>query len=469
MSDFTTYVTRANDEGWWPAAPGDRIWSTTTMFGVAVSVSVATWVFIIGATAAAYLNFTQGVVAMLAGSMLGILIPVLAVLPITAKYGIDSVAALRPQMGTRGAYFGLILLALSVIGWNSVLTIFLGQASSQIGVSLGLVGADQAASVQIAVIAATVLGVWITLARGAQSVSMVGTLVALSVLVLSALIIFLIINGFGLDKLLAAKPAYASESHRYNFTTGVELLMAINLAWWPYIGGLVRLGNGPRRSMWPMILGIGLSVAGVSVIGLAATLAVPDSAGDPTKFLLQLAGPIGGVPILLFIILANFGTLLVGTYVFAVGIGQVTSLQGKLPWNVATLLGILPVFIVSTFFAEQLYGHIPVFLAFLGLTFAPVCGIQLADTFLLRRKASLTGIFVHGPGTPYHYVGGVNPFALVALVVGVATYMFLLDPLTFASSTPYEYVTATLPSVLLSGLSYAALMKWAAPKSWLES
>jgi len=465
---ITSFETRANDEGWWPASPHTRSWSTITMYGVTASVCIATWVFVIGATVASYLNFTEGLMAMVAGSLLGALIPVLAVLPTTATYGIDSVAALRPQMGTRGAYLGLILLALSVIGWNSVLVIFLGRASAEIMVSLGVISSDAALTAQIVVAAASLFGVWLALWKGASSVSMVGTLVAIAVVALGAAIFFLIINGFGWDHLLQAEPSAPTPSHRYNFTTGFELLVAVNLGWWPYIGGLVRLGRGPRQALWPLTLGIGLPVGLMSAIGLAAALLVPSSGGDPTVFLLQLGGPVGGIPMLLFIVLANYGTILIGTYVFTVGIGQVKSLQGKVSWNTCTFLSLFPLFVISTFFSNEVYGNLPIFLAIVGLTFAPVCGIQIADRYLLRRKISLSGIFFHGPGTPYHYLGGVNPIGLVAIALGIVTYVYLLHPLTFESRWPYEFVTASLPAVILPGLCYAALMKWVAPKEWLE-
>jgi NCS1 family nucleobase:cation symporter-1 len=68
-------------------------------------------------------------------------------------------------------------------------------------------------------------------------------------------------------------------------------------------------------------------------------------------------------------------------------------------------------------------------------------------------------MFVHGPGTPYHYWKGFNPAGLIAAPIGVATYIYLLNPLTYVSHAPYQYVSATVPSAVVAGAAYALVMK----------
>jgi NCS1 family nucleobase:cation symporter-1 len=460
---------KADAEGWFPMAPKERTWGTVALMGVAVSAAVATWVFLIGGTVAYYLSAVPGTLVMLAGSLVGILLVILATLPVASRYGIDSIAALRPQLGTKGAYFGLALLGLANIGWNAVLVIFMGRACGEILESLSLISAGSRAVVEPVISVVFVAIVWLVLRRGTGAVQKAGVGVAAIVMVLGVFILFLVLKQAGLSTILEAEPLAPSESKMYNMTTGFEMLVATNLAWWPYVGGLVRMTSGPRKALWPIVLGIGIPVGLLSVIGLAAALAVPESGGDPTQFLIALGGLQGGVPALAFIVLANFGTVLVCTYISAVGLGQVTSLQGRLSWGSSTMYVLLPVAILSAFFAAPFYDNITIFLAFLGVAFAPICGIQIADNYFLKRPISLRGMFIHGPGTPYHYWKGVNPIAVVALIVGALCYLYLLDPLTYESRAPYEYVSATLPSVLFAGLTYFVLMKWAAPRQWLDT
>jgi NCS1 family nucleobase:cation symporter-1 len=454
---------RASAEGWWPLTQGERNWGTVALMGVSVSAAVATWVFIIGGTVAFYLDAVAGSMAMIAGSLVGILLVVLAVLPVASRFGIDSIAALRPQMGNRGAYFGLVLMTLSVVGWNSVLMIFLGRASVEILVSLGLV-ADGSRGLLVPLFSvASIVGVWFVLRRGPEAMQKTGTAVAAVVTLLGVFIVVLLVKEVGWSTIMDAEPLAPSSSKLYNYTTGFEMLAAINLAWWPYVGGLVRSTSGARKALWPVVIGLGLPVSALSLIGLFAALAVPESGGDPTKFLIELGGVSAGVPALAFIILANFGTALVGTYIAALGLAQVPSFQGRLSWNLSTALGILPVAVVAGLFGSQFFDNIGVFLAFLGVTFAPICGIQIADYYVLKRRPSLRGMFIHGPGTPYHYWRGFNPVGIVGLLAGVATYMYLLNPLTYESNPPYEYVSATLPAAFVAGLVYAVLMKWVMP------
>ncbi|MCW2610286.1 MAG: nucleobase:cation symporter, family [Actinomycetota bacterium] len=456
--------TRASSEGWWPMLPGQRTWGMIALMGMSISAAVATWVFIIGGTVATYLGAIPGTAVMIAGSLVGILLVVLATLPVASRFGIDSIAALRPQMGNRGAYFGLVLLTMSVVGWNSVLMIFLGRASAEILIALELVGEGARGFLVPAFSLVSTVAVWLVLRRGPEIMKSTSTLVAGLVSVLGVFIIVQLVRDIGWDTLAAAEPLAPSESKLYNYATGFELLCAINLAWWPYVGGLVRTTAGARKALWPVVIGLGLPVSMLSIIGLFAALAVPESGGDPTKFLIALGGVQGGVPALAFIILANFGTALVGTYVAALGLAQVPALQGRLSWNVTTGMGVVPVAVVATFFSAQFFDNIGVFLAFLGVTFAPICGIQIADYYILRRRPSLRGMFVHGPGTPYHYWKGFNPAGLVAVPVGVATYIYLLNPLTYVSHAPYQYVSATVPSAVVAGAAYALIMKLTASR-----
>ena len=41
------------------------------------------------------------------------------------------------------------------------------------------------------------------------------------------------------------------------------------------------------------------------------------------------------------------------------------------------------------------------------------------------------------------------------MIAGVLTYLYLLNPITYASRSPYEYVTASLPTALVAGVVFA--------------
>ena len=68
-------------------------------------------------------------------------------------------------------------------------------------------------------------------------------------------------------------------------------------------------------------------------------------------------------------------------------------------------------------------GH-RVFLAFMGVLFAPMCGIQVVDYFFFRKqRLDVRGLYLSGRGSSYHFWGGVNPAGVLGLVAGFATYV----------------------------------------------
>jgi nucleobase:cation symporter-1, NCS1 family len=102
------------------------------------------------------------------------------------------------------------------------------------------------------------------------------------------------------------------------------------------------------------------------------------------------------------------------------------------------------------FFAK--FGN---FLALIGVAFAPLCGIQIVDYFVLRRgRIDIRAIYVDDPRQPYYFWRGVNPAAMIALAAGCVTYIALLNPLSYDSAALYPYLTASLPSAAAAALAY---------------
>ena len=96
-------------------------------------------------------------------------------------------------------------------------------------------------------------------------------------------------------------------------------------------------------------------------------------------------------------------------------------------------------------------GHFGTFLAFIGVFFAPLCAIQIVDYFLLRgQRINIRGVYQRGEGTPYAYCYGFNPVAILGMAAGFATYLFLLNPVTYASHRPHEYLTRSLAAWCIS-------------------
>jgi nucleobase:cation symporter-1, NCS1 family len=48
---------------------------------------------------------------------------------------------------------------------------------------------------------------------------------------------------------------------------------------------------------------------------------------------------------------------------------------------------------------------------------------------------------------------------MVALGLGCAVYVYLLNPLTYESHEPYRYLTASLPTAFISGCIHVVLTR----------
>jgi nucleobase:cation symporter-1, NCS1 family len=446
------------DESAWPLLPAERSWGPWRLAIALATAAAATWCYLIGEYVGYYLSFLRGAAALSAGCMIGMLLVLLAAGPICARFGLDSVASTKPQLGVRGWVVAALMQLVSIIGWNSLLLIFFAKSVTQLLSVLGLLPAG--ISGRQIVPAATFLAcalIYLALLRGARGVAVISRILVAHVLIGLWMLYLLVSHRW--PELAVAKPALARSDRLWNYTTGVELGISATLSWWPYVGAMIRMAPDARTAVLPVMLGMGAPVPLLSLIGLAGVLVLKSS--DPAQWLRTVGGTAYAILALVFVGAANFGTATAGIYSSAIGLRNF-ALMERMPWSVLLLVTIAPVALVGILIPELFFAKFGTFLAFLGVGFAPLCGIQIADYFVLRRRrVSLRGIYSSGGEGPYAYSRGFNLSALVALLTGCAIYMLLLNPLTFASSGPYEYVTASLPATLGAALVYLLACRFA--------
>ncbi len=443
------------DRDAWPLTKGERTWSSWQLFISLTTAGAATWCYIIGEYVGYYLNFRQGFAAMAAGTLFGVFLVVLAAVPVCIRFGINSIAGSKPQFGTRGWVLPAALQFMSILGWNSLLVIFFGKSAAQFLVALGVIGAGQAA---VVVPSATLLAcalIFLILLRGTSGVDRISKILVAHVLV-GCWMLWLIVSHRWHD-LLHATPAYAAPSHLWNMTTGAEIGISTAFSWWPYIGAMVRMAPSGRKAAIPSMLGLGGAVALLCLIGIAGILVLQTA--DPASWLRSIGGQTYAVIGLLFVTAANLGTSVTGTYCSAIGLRHYKPFA-KLPWPVLLLLTIAPVAIVGVAMPDLFFNNFGTFVAFIGVSFAPLCGIQITDYFFIRKgQVSIRGIFDRSGTGPYRYWFGVNPAALAGMVAGFCTYVYLLNPVSYTSHAPYQYTSASLPTVIMGGVVYWVVTK----------
>lgn len=437
----------------WPLRPSERLWNRRSLFIVLMVAAAATWCYIIGEYVGFYLPLWPGFWAMSAGAMIGMLLVTLAVVPTSSRFGVDSIKSAVPQFGHNGWTITVPLQYLSIIGWNSLLLIFFGRSVASLMTLLNIGGKNEASYVVPITTLLACLFVFLALKRGANGLEKVATWLFLAIVAVGAWMIIMLLVKQG-HALSTALPQYASRK-QLDFQYGIEIGFVSLLSWWPYIGSMTREARTPSIAAAPSMLGMGLPVPILSFVGLAAILVLKTS--DPAGWLATVGGPLYGAIALLFVIAANLGTATAGIYASTVGIKAVPGLA-KLSWNTALLVSIVPVVLIGLFVPNWVFDNFGTFVAYIGVFFAPLCGIQIMDYFILRRqKISIRGLYTSGPDAPYSYWFGINPAAIIGMAVGVATYLYLLNPISYAIKEPFSLVGASLPAAVVAGLAYAVV------------
>lgn len=440
-----------------PVPLSERTWNPWLAAAVCATAAIATWSFVMGGFTASFVNARAGTATMLGGALIAQFLITLAQVPPATKYGLETVVTTKPQLGVRGSHIALFIQYAVLIGWNLVLTIFLGRAVSSVLVSLDLIKLDQESAASVtASIVGTVL-VWLLLARASKALAYVGPAVAITVVGIGAWMLIVLFRTYSLGDIASAAPVDPIAGGKLtNYMVALEAMIVATLGWWAYMGGMLRTVNSPGKAVLPSMASLGLGWAAIGLISVYSALVTGE--WDPTIWMVDLGGPVSGLIVLVFIIFANVGSTLVGTHAAVLGVGQVPAVAQRVKsWNLKSAMVLSPMIVILLFFADEFYDNIGIFLGFVGVMVAPIIGIQIVDWYVLGRIRALhlPSLYRHDSRSQYWYVGGFNVAGLIALIAGSGTYLALLNPITYMPrSVIFEYTTASLPAVLAGAFVY---------------
>ncbi|WP_459206873.1 putative hydroxymethylpyrimidine transporter CytX [Pseudomonas sp. MLB6B] len=404
-----------------PVPPSQRVLGGRDLFSLWFSLGVGLMVLQVGALLAPGLGLAGALLAILAGSAMGVLL-LAAVAVIGCDTGLSAMATLRLTLGRNGARLPAALNLLQLVGWGAFEIIVMRDAASLLATRA--FGADSG------------LGnpwPW-TLCFGTLA-----TLLAVSgpltfvrkvlrrwgIWLLLGACLWLTWNLLARADLAAlwARPGDGSLS----LAVGLDIVVAMPLSWLPLIADYSRFGQRASRVFGGTALGFFLGNAWLMSLGVAYTLAFAPS-GEVDALLLALAGAGLGLPLLL-ILLDESENAFADIHSAAVSSGTLVQVKVE---HLALAIGVLCTLIALLAPLAQYQN----FLLLIGSVFAPLFGVVLVDHFVVRRRVATQ-------------VEAMSVGALVAWAAGVATYHGI------AHWAPE--VGATLPALLLAGGLYALL------------
>lgn len=413
--------------------------------------------FLVGGSTALLVGFRQGLVAMLIGNAIGVAIMLLASVVSSQRYGVEQYTILRSVFGLGGvAVMVFTVILFTEVGWSSLLAVMFGRAVSQVsnesfGTQIDPNGLLVTMFALVAIVAA-----WAILAKGPLTIRFLNRIVAPGLAILTVGMMVFLFTETSWTQLINAAPLDPFADERLNFALAVEFNLGVGFSWWPVMGSLARLTRSPRSAVWPAYIGLFGATLVAQIVGMAAALTLGDS--DPTVWMVPLGGAWVGVVALIFIAFANLTSLASIVYSTCLALRQAGgNILIKVRWEVLCA-GFFALPAVLAFFPGLLYDQFLLFVTWTGAFLAAICGTVVADYFLMRKqRIDLPGLYAHAKASPYHFTGGFNLAALASTALGASTYVFLYNPQTLATHAAFNWLTASVPAVVVAGALHLLL------------
>lgn len=441
-----------------PTDPSRRTWSTYNYIALWFSMSMAVTTYMLASSLiAGGMNWKQAIFTILLGNLI-VLIPMLLNAHAGAKYGIPFPVFVRASFGPIGANIPALLRAIVACGWFGIQSWLGGEAIA------AMVGVLLPQTIHMPwVLWTCFLGFWllnmIVVWRGVESIRFLQSLSAPFLLLMSFILLFWMLHksgGFG--PMLAAPSKFTSTHSFLQFF--IPSLTAM-IGYWATLSlnipDFTRYAKNQNAQVIGQALGLPIAMTLYSFIGIAVTSASETVFGEPIwnpitllgRFHQPLVAFLGLISVLVATLNVNiaanvvspsndFSNLAPRLISFRTG-GMITGFLGlaMMPWKLMETFG------------SYVFGWLVGYSGLLG----PVAGIMVADYFLIRGTR-LDTYSLYRRGGIYEYRRGLNPAALIALVIGVIAALIG----RFAPSVAFLYDYAWFVGFFLSGALYYLMM-----------
>ena len=441
-----------------PTMPAQRTWSTYNYIALWFSMSMEVTTYMLAASLiAGGMNWKQALGTILLGNLI-VLVPMLLNAHAGAKYGIPFPVFVRASFGPVGANIPAMLRAIVACGWFGIQTWIGGQAIAAMVVVLWPPAAHVAGVTWVCFLgfwALNMLVVW----RGVESIRFLQSFSAPLMLGMGlALLGYMLHRAGGFGPMLSVPSKFATRSSFLHFffpsltaMVGYWATLSLN------IPDFTRYAKKQEDQIVGQAIGLPVAMVLYSFIGIAVTSASTVVFGEaiwnPVTLLGRFHQPwiafLGLIGLLIATMNVNiaanvvspsndFSNLAPRLISFRMG-GLITGFLGlaMMPWKLMATFG------------SYVFGWLVGYSGLLG----PVAGIMVTDYFLLRGT-KLDSYSLYRRGGMYEYRNGLNPAAMVALVMGV--FAALVGKFVPRIAFLYDY--AWFAGFFLSGAIYYLMM-----------
>ncbi|NOX69346.1 MAG: NCS1 family nucleobase:cation symporter-1 [Gammaproteobacteria bacterium] len=438
-NDTNTAIETENAQLWnadlAPSDDSQRNWTWVNISALWVGMAVCVPAYLLASGLIAQgMSASQAMMTVLLGNLI-VLVPMLLIGHAGARYGVPFPVLLRSSFGTIGARLPGMLRGLVACGWFGIQTWVGGFAIYQIlnaisgrafvGEELPFVGIDAAQLVCFLVFWA--IQVYF-IAKGIESIRWLETLAA-PVLILSALALlgWAYMNGGGFGTLLTQPSEFVAGGPREgqfwrvfwpSLTAMVGFWSTLSLN----IPDFTRYARSQRDQIIGQALGLPLPMAMLAFVSVAVTSTTLLVFGEIIWDPVVLAGRMGGAAAILGLVFLLIATLT--TNLAANVVAPANGFSNFAPKRISFRMGGfitagLGIAIMPWKLLESAGAYLFVWLVGYSSLLGPIAGILVADYFFVRR-CQLNVDALYQRNGDYEYHRGWNPYAILALVLGIA-------------------------------------------------
>lgn len=380
------------------ALSGGLLW-----FGAAVSIAE-----ILTGALIAPLGFTQGIVAIISGHVIGCTLLYFAGL-IGANSGMYAMESSRISFGRQGSYIFSVLNILQLIGWTAVMII--GAAKAMSTLSKSVMGFEN--TLFWCAFVGGLIIIWISVGMknlGKVNIFAVGGLFVLTIL---------------LSTVVFKSSSVSTHTGFISFGMAVELSVAMPLSWLPLISDYTRNAKKPKLTTLVSSLSYFVGSSWMYIIGLGAAIYAGNS--DIAQILMS-AGL--SVAAMIIVIMSTVTTTFLDVYSAGASFTNISKrVSEKWAAIIVCIIGIL----IAMFTPIEQYQN---FLYLIGSAFAPMTAILLTDYFILKRTEVKQTL---------------NITNIILWIIGFFIYRVFLSIDTVIGSTVPVMVIISLLCILMNG------------------